>query len=258
MTMYELDTTEPTPPAANQNRVPKSTVPRSGPTSAPPAAPEPRYDPYLVVHKGLRECMTQVLVGLGRMDASDDVETRHALAALRQLVELVEGHMHHESVFIHAAMEKRAPGSSTRAEADHSSHREVLAALRAACDGIEQAQGAAREGLARCLYRKFALFMAEDFVHMHAEETENNAVLWATHSDEELVRLVGALVASIPPEKNAVFCRWMVTASTPDERARMLDGGRKTMPAAAFDAFVTGILPLLSAKDRVKLGRALA
>jgi len=94
-------------------------------------------------------------------------------------------------------------------------------------------------------------------VHMHAEETENNAVLWATHTDAELVALTERLVAAIPPEQNATFARWMASASAPAERAQLLANARGKMPAPAFAGMLQGILSELRAKDRGKLEAAL-
>lgn len=225
----------------------------------PPAAPAtPRYDPYLMIHKGLRSMQAQILVALGRMDSWDDAQTRATLADLREVIRHMEGHVHHEDTFIHTAMEARAPGSTARMEVDHASHRRALADLRTACDRVEAAEGAERDVLARNLYRSFAQFMAEDLEHLHAEETQNNAVLWATHSDAELIALVGRLVASIPPQENAIISRWMVTASTPAERARMLGEARKNVPAGVFAGLLGGIVAHLPAGDREKLERALA
>lgn len=95
-------------------------------------------------------------------------------------------------------------------------------------------------------------------VHMHAEETQNNAVLWATYSDDELHAIVARLVASIPPATNAILARWMVAVSSPAERAALLRAARQTMPAAAFDAMLGALAQGLAPRDRVKLEAALA
>ncbi len=221
-------------------------------------APAARYDPYLVVHKGLRALMADTLQRVGRMDPRDDEDTAQALAQLREAVSLAESHLHHEDLFLHPAMEARAPGSTEGVAADHAAHRAALAGLLDGCASVERSAGDARACAALALYRRLARFVAEDFVHMHAEETENNAVLWATHSDEELRAIVERLVASIPPAKNAAFARWMVASSSPSERAEMLRGARRTMPAGAFDAMLAALVQALTAKDRVKLEAALA
>lgn len=225
--------------------------------TASEAEAPPRYDPYLIVHKGLRALMFETLQRVGRMDPDDDEDTAQALARLRELVSLAGTHLHHEDLFVHPAMEARAPGSTGHAVAGHHSHREALAALLDGCVRVEESSGRGRAAAALALYRSLALFVAEDLEHMHVEETENNAVLWATHSDAELMALVQRLVASIDPATNAIFSRWMVAASTPAERATLLRGARQAMPSAAFDAMLQGVTQRLDARDRVKLAEAL-
>jgi hypothetical protein len=217
-----------------------------------------RYDPYLMIHKGIRALVTDALVRAGRMDAFDHDDTADVVARVRDLARLAESHAHHEERFIHPAMEARAPGSTRHVDEDHRTHRTALARLVAGCDAVERQSGAARAAAALELYRALALYVAKDLVHMHAEETENNAVLWATHTDAELVALTERLVAAIPPEQNAVFARWMASASAPAERAQLLANARGRMPAPAFAGMLQGILSELRAKDRGKLEAALA
>ena len=222
------------------------------------AQAQPRYDPYLVIHKGLRALMTDTLQRVGRMDPWDDEDTGQVLAQLREFVSLAQAHLHHEDLFVHPAMEARAPGSTRSADAGHQSHREALAGLLEGCAGVERSTGDARTAEALALYRRLALFIAEDLQHMHVEETENNAVLWATYSDEEIHGIVDRLVASMPPETNAKMARWMVASSSPGERATLLRGARQAMPAGAFDAMLGALAGGLNARDRVKLEAALA
>lgn len=217
-----------------------------------------RYDLYLVIHKGIRALVTDSLLRAGRMDPFDDEETSAVVARVRDLVELAESHAHHEERFIHKAMEARAPGSTRDIDEDHRTHREALAGLARGCDEVARSTGAARAAAALALYRALALYVAKDLVHMHAEETENNAVLWATYSDEELVALTERLVASVPPRQNAIFARWMASASAPAERAQLLANARGKMPAPAFSGMLQSILAELGRKDRDKLEAALA
>lgn len=223
-----------------------------------PASVAGRYDPYVMIHKGIRALITDTLLRAGRMDPFDDDDTTEVVGRIRDLARLAESHAHHEERFIHAAMEARAPGSTDHAEDDHRTHREALARLVAGCDAVVRRTGAARAGAALDLYRALALYVAKDLVHMHAEETENNAVLWGTYSDAELVALTERLVAAVPPEENAIFARWMASASAPAERAQLLANARGKMPPPAFAGMLEAIVSELRAKDRGKLEAALA
>ncbi|MBS0374547.1 MAG: hemerythrin domain-containing protein [Proteobacteria bacterium] len=232
---------------------------RTTPTTAP--EPEPaagRFDTYLVIHKALRALLADTLATLGRMDPSDEPETRRVLDQVRQVVLLSEGHLAKEDTYVHPAMEARAPGSTQHAAGDHRTHAVAFERILAACAEVESSQGAARRAAALCLYRRFAVFMAEDLLHMNIEETENNAVLWATHSDAELAGITERIVASIPPEVLARYLRWMVVANTPVERAMLLLDVRRKLPPAAFAGLLDGLLPQLDDAGRAKLRAALA
>ena len=222
-----------------------------------PRASAPRYDSYLAIHKALRALLTDTLVKLGALDPEDDASVQQALSQTRQAIGLSQSHLAKEDAFVHPAMEARAPGSTRRAAADHDEHEERFAAILAACNEVETAQGPRRAELALCLYRRFALFFAEDLIHMNAEETENNAVLWATYSDAEIHALIDKLLASIPPPTMAQYLPWMIAANTPADRIEILNGVRGKMPAPAFKGLLDGVLPVLSPADQAKLVRAL-
>jgi hypothetical protein len=217
-----------------------------------------RYDAYLLVHKALRALHADTLVRLGRMDPDDENDTRAVLAQVRQLIGLATEHLRKENAFLHPAMEQRAPGSTLRAADDHSAHSRAFARILAGCDEVENRQGTARAAAALSLYRRFALFVAEDLVHMNAEETENNAILWATYTDAEIMNIVQRLVASIPPEQMLAFLHWMVPANAPRDRAQLLGGMKAGMPPEHFAGLVASLWPYLPAPDRGKLDAALA
>lgn len=216
-----------------------------------------RYDPYLQIHKALRALHAQMLLRLGQMDPDDEQETQAVIAELRQLLAIGEGHLGAENAFFHPAMESRAPGSTQRTAGEHLSHGAAFARLRAGCDELQRARGAARAAAALELYRRFALFMAEDLVHMHAEETENNAVLWATHTDGEIQSIVERLIASVPREKHAFLVRWMLTANTPRDRLRLLEGVRRGTPPEQLPQVLERLLAHLPGVERGKLVAAL-
>jgi hypothetical protein len=191
------------------------------------------------------------------MDPDDDEDTHAALAQVRQLMELGDAHLRKENAYVHPAMELRAPGSTHRSADDHIAHGRAFARILAGCDEVEYSHGAARAAAALSLYRRFALFMAEDFMHMNVEETENNAVLWATHTDAEIMQIVERLVASIPPAQQAIFTRWMAAANAPRDRAKLLGWMKTGMPAERFAGLVAGVRSYLTVADRHKLDAAL-
>ena len=225
---------------------------------ARPASTAGRFDIYAGVHKGVRSFMADTLMSVGRLDAHDADDTARTLAQVRGLLDVCRAHLHAENRFIHAAMEGRRPGSAGDTERDHADQAQAFERLEADAQAVERAQPAARAAAALRLYRCLAVFVADNLLHMHAEETGNNAVLWATHADEELAEIQHAIVASIRPETMATFMRWMIPAMSPVERAGLLGGIQLGAPREVLERILATVRPHLSERDWTKLTAAIA
>ena len=217
----------------------------------------PRVDIYQNIHKALRACMCDTLVRVGALDGADAQDVAAAIKQVRELVEFCRSHLSHENEFVHTAMEARRPGSSTAIADEHAHHLAACERISALAGLVEQTSGAERTARTEDLYRYLALFAAENMVHMNLEETENNMVLWATHSDAELIALEQAIVASLSPQEKAFDMRWVIPALPADERTQLLLAIRPGMPAAAFDGILQIVQPHLGARDWDKLTNAL-
>lgn len=217
-----------------------------------------RFNIYTQIHKGLRAFMSEVLVAVGRADPDDLSEVDTALDSVRALLAFARVHLEHEENFIHPALEARRPGASADSQAEHAGHLQAYDALQAAVRAVEWNPAPQRAAALLRLYRQLALFVAENFEHMHDEETRNHAVLTACYSEEEVIALNRRLVAAVKPADMATALRWMVPASNAAERARLLAGMQQTAPAPVFAAVLDRIAPHLSERDRAKLNTALA
>ncbi len=217
----------------------------------------PRHEFYLPVHKGLRAFMCEALLNVGRMDSTDRQDVEEVLAQVRGLLHLCKAHLKHENHFVHTAMEARMPGSSAQTTDDHDGHEQAFKHLE---QSIKQVENASMENAAQAithLYRQLALFVAENFTHMHTEETINMQVLWACYRDDELLHIEHELVAAIPPEQNAIFLRWMLPYMTPAERAKLVSGIKQHAPAFVFDNVMGMLQKKLNAQEWQKLNLAL-
>ena len=223
--------------------------------AAMPAAP--RVDLYVHIHKAMRAFMTDTLGRVGRLDVFDAAEMDATLGQLEALLGQCENHLKHENEFVHTAIEARQPGGAGRIAEEHVEHLEAISALREDAARLGAAVEARRPLLALRLYRHLALFVAENFQHMHVEETLHNATLWANYSDAELEAIHNALVASLPPPEMTLVARWMVPAMNPTERAGMLNGIKAGAPPQVFDGLLDTVRPHLDASGWVKLAPAI-
>ena len=228
-------------------------------TPASPAqdAP-PRFDLYTTIHKALRALMADTLLAVGRMDTEDELEFAHVTERVLELLQFCAGHLMHEDRFVHPVLEARASGASGPAGEDHKRHQQDIARLAGAVQAIRAGAPAQRPAQALALYRELSLFVAENFEHMHREETEHQDALWAAYSDDELLDVHNRLVASIAPEEMLFTMRWMVPFMNPAERAAVLGGMRAQAPAEAFEAVLNAVRPHMDERERAKLDRALA
>ena len=216
-----------------------------------------RFDMYTPIHKAVRAFMGETLRNVGRMDPADDAEVADVLGQARELLDFCTAHLEKENKFLHPAIEARRPGAAARTVDEHLGHEQSIRELAAAASAVEAATGSARAAAAQRLYRHLALFVAENFEHMNVEETANNAALWATHTDAELLDIHGALLAAIPPQEMAQVLRWMIPALNHAERVELLAGMRQGAPAPVFQGVLALARAHLAPRDWDKLAAAL-
>ncbi|WP_431276840.1 hemerythrin domain-containing protein [Variovorax ureilyticus] len=221
------------------------------------AASAPRVDMYAGIHKALRALMADTLMAVGRMDHDDALELAQTTQRVLELLDFCRSHLQHENDFLHAAMESRAAGSSSRIAHEHEEHAEAIEALANQTTALLQCDAASRAERSLALYRALSVFIAHNFEHMYVEETAHNAVLWARFTDAELMEIHGALVASIPPREMMFVVRWMVPFMNPAERAEMLGDMRAHAPAPAFAAALDVVRPHLTEREWAKLAASL-
>jgi hypothetical protein len=218
----------------------------------------PRVDLYAGIHKALRALMADTLLALGRMDADDAPELAQASQRVLGLLDFCAAHLQHENDFIHVAIEARAPGASEVMAHEHEEHLSHISQIRQMVSALLKAKASQRATAALELYRQLALFIAENFQHMHVEETAHNAVLWSRYTDAELNGIHSALVASIPAQEMMYVLRWLVPFMNPAERNAMMRDMQAHAPGPAFAAALEVVRPHLSDAEWAKLMRGLA
>ncbi|QTN26989.1 hemerythrin domain-containing protein [Rhodoferax sp. AJA081-3] len=217
----------------------------------------PRFDMYAGIHKAMRALMSDILMAVGRMDPQDSQELAAVGERVLELLDFCAAHLQHENDFVHTAMEARAPGASARIAHEHNDHLHHISSLKQQVAVLCASGSAGAPALAQQLYLALTLFVAENFQHMHMEETAHNAVLWARYTDAELVDIHNALVASIAPADMLFSLRWLVPYMNPAERAGLLLDMQAHAPAPAFAAALDVVRPHLTPMEWAKLSRAL-
>lgn len=213
-----------------------------------------RHNMYYAIHKGLRLGHCRLLTTLGTNDFTRSEETEKLLSELRGFLRLGQRHLESEESEIHAEIEKRAPGTTAHTHADHSEHEHSFEELEALICVIEDLPAAKRVVAGDSLYRRYALFAAADFQHMHSEETELLKVMQELFNDEELHMIEGRIVAKIPPEAMIAFLRLIMPALNAPERLDMLRNMKGGLPSEIFAAILTdAVRPVVDAKSYAEI-----
>jgi len=216
-----------------------------------------RFNIYTQIHKGLRACMCEVLVRVGRVDPTDRMEIEVVAKEVRGLIDFARDHLQHEEELIHPVLEARRAGSSRESHSEHGQHLETLDLIESSLRILERSPSEERPAAALRLYRQLALFVAENFEHMQIEETENHAALVSCYSEEEVFDLHARVVAAVKPSAMAVAMRWMIPASSAPERAAILGGMQKSAPGPVFAGILGLVRPYLEPRDWGKLSAAI-
>lgn len=209
----------------------------------------PALDLYGMPHKGLRLVFSRVLERLGNADFGDQAARGEVIGAVEESLWMLEQHIKHEERFIHAALERRRPGSAARLDGDHDEHECFIAELRHLCAAVATSSEAALPAIARKLYLRYAVFAAENLVHMDQEEQVTQRFIDELFSLEEQQALEAELIASIPPNVMMAFLRYMVPAISRDERVKLLSGPQQALPPDAFAGMLGMLKPTLSSAD---------
>lgn len=216
-----------------------------------------REDLYAGIHKALRAVMTDCLLAVGRADPTDPQDVADAQARVCALMDLCAAHVQHENTFVHPAIEARTPGVSDAVAQEHVEHQHQIDRLRALALQLSALESGLREGALHTLYLELSLFVADNFQHMHVEETVHNRALWAAYSDDELRAVHDALVATIAPAEMMQVMRWMLPYLHAPERLAFLSGMRQGAPEPVFRAVLDVVQPHLRQPDWAKLTRGL-
>jgi hypothetical protein len=202
--------------------------------------PDPtRHNMYYAVHKGLRRSQCSLLAAIGATDFSDVAAADRVIADIRSFLALAKSHLDSENNVIHAAVRQRAPAATQHADEDHDDHARSFTEIESILRTIEDSPASDRDGAARALHLRYALFVADDLRHMHEEETELLGHMHALFNDDELREIEGDIIAKIAPASMMGFLRSIIPALSHPERVGMLSQMKQAMPPEVFAGILT-------------------
>ncbi|WP_457444098.1 hemerythrin domain-containing protein [Roseateles sp. P5_E4] len=220
-------------------------------------ATAPRFDIYASIHKGLRLMLADLVTSAGCVDPGDPASLQQLAGKVEAAADFCASHLKHENAFVHPALERAQPGTSQRIATEHVEHERDIEALRTHARALAGCPPQDCAAACRALYHAVSLFAAHNLAHMHLEETEHNAVLWAHLDDAGIMAIHGQILAALSPAEMMASLRWMLPALAPAERLGLLGGMRANAPAPVFGAVLAMAREQLNDDDWAALARGL-
>jgi hemerythrin-like domain-containing protein len=197
-----------------------------------------RFNPFGQVHKGLRALLYDTALQLQHTNFTVAEEIEQAVERVRLVNTLFEHHAHVEDNQIFPMIEDYAPEVVANFEAQHHKDHELSEALERCVRLFNETNTAEQNGWAgNELQQSFNAFLAFNVEHMKQEETVINKCLWRYFSDEELLKKVQEISASIPPEQNRHFIYWMLKGMATHEIIHWYNAVKNATPPPVFHFF---------------------
>jgi hypothetical protein len=214
-------------------------------------------DLYKDIHKGIRAELFAITAEAGSLDPSVGIGRAALATHVRDVVELLTGHAHHEDGAIQPVLESRLPDLAERIEVDHLTLEAHMDDLVAMADEAASSSATDPGTQVHRLYLALASFTSDYLRHQDVEERVVMPALEAAVGLEEVVTIHQAILADIPPEEMAKGLAVMIPAMNIDDRTGLLGGMRAGAPAEVFAGVWSLVGSVLDVAERQALARRL-
>jgi hypothetical protein len=213
------------------------------------------FDLYRDIHKGIRSELFALVGNAGRVDPANACDVDAIAGHLRQTVDLLVSHAHHEDGVIQPALEVHAPHLADRIAEDHEALEARMDFLVALAGDLSTS--GSRRAAVHELYIETAAFTGAYLLHQDVEEREVSQALEAALGVEGILGLHGAIISGMPPHELIGGLAVMFPAMNVDDRTDILGGMRATAPAEAFEGVWSLAKSVLSADESRAVGQRL-
>jgi hypothetical protein len=202
-----------------------------------------RIDLYRNVHKGQRAHLFSLAIELGRADHEDAAKVNALATRLRAALAELRRHAENEERFIHPLLQARAPKVAAMLEREHQDLDPVLAEVEERLDGLQGASRSPSETGVE-LYGAWCRMVSIYLTHIDAEERLGMAALWDTCTDDDILAVIRAFIASRTAAEQIEDLRIQAPALSPQERAMLVSSAMKGgAPVEAVWANLAAVLP---------------
>ncbi|MGC4100736.1 hemerythrin domain-containing protein [Ferruginibacter sp.] len=198
-----------------------------------------RYNIFGEIHKGLRALLYETALLLQQTDFTNTEEAENALERVALVADLFDKHAHTEDTMIFNTIEQAEPSLVTAFEKEHEEDHALGQQLRGLLTAfVHSVSSADKHAVGAAISQSFVHFMIFNLQHMAKEEDIINKALWKHYTDIELHGMTQKIVASIPPQKMAVYSRWMMRGLSNNEITGWLKEVKNNAPDFVFQSLM--------------------
>ena len=194
-----------------------------------------RYNAFNMIHKALRAMLYDTALTLQQTYFVNTEDAAEAFKKLNNVIEAFEQHGHHEDTILMPVIEKFQPETIASFEKEHVEDRRMGNDLKH-LQNIYHAANSAEEKLVvgSAITKAFIDYMIYNLQHMQREEIDLNKLLWDHFTDEDILKIVDQIVASIPPSAMAIEAGRFMNAVNSQEAIDWLTEVKENAPEPVF------------------------
>lgn len=200
---------------------------------------EKRLNAFNQIHKALRAMLYDTAMTLQLTDFSLPEEADEAIKKVEQTLVLFDDHATHEDDFVLTAVEQFDADLVRSFQNEHIIDESLTHRLRSLIALFDRAVSSQeRRETGTVIMKDFNEFIAFNLKHMNREETELNELIWNHYTDAQLLQIIDAIVASIPPASARIENTWMLKGMNNTEVTEWLINVKNQAPDVVFQSLL--------------------
>lgn len=195
-----------------------------------------RFNGFSMIHKALRSMLYDAANSLQSTHFADVAAMTPVLEKIEVILELFDDHADHEDNLVMPVVKAFDGALVNSFEAEHVTDRNLGATLNKSIAGYKAAAtDTERLELGHRVFYAFNEFIAFNLQHMNREETKLNEVMWAHHTDADIMGINQKIAASVTPDKAVINIGWMMRSCNLPEIIGFLKGIKANAPEPLFN-----------------------
>jgi hypothetical protein len=197
-----------------------------------------RYNPFVLIHKGLKASLFQTALCIQQTDFTSSA-AEETIMRLQEVLVLFRDHQRKIKNYYLPVISEFEPAVCTLLLSEEEKGKGIEKHLLQAVEKLMLPQPAAiRLSLAEKLSASFGSFISFWLDHMHRIEEQVNHIAWRHYTDEEIINLSGKASLDSPPWIDDFYAGWILQGINDTEVVQWMSAVKQTMPPPLFQTLV--------------------